>query len=66
VGALEMQNLSVLDNRAFLLRHLDSTRALGEGPAQPELLAIPGEGEKPGDSAKPGSSEQISDEIGKK
>ena len=31
IGALEMQNLSVLDNRAFLIHHLDATRALGAG-----------------------------------
>ena len=29
IGALEMQNLSVGDNRAFLLHHLDSLRQLG-------------------------------------
>ena len=31
MGALEMQNLSVLDNRDFLIAHLDATRALGAG-----------------------------------
>jgi hypothetical protein len=28
MGALEMQNLSVLDNRAFLVHHLSALRAL--------------------------------------
>jgi argininosuccinate synthase len=36
IGALEMQNLSVTDNRAFLVHHLDSVARLGE-PA--EVLA---------------------------
>ncbi len=46
MGALEMQNLSVLDNRAFLISHLDATRALGAGGgASPrELTEILGEG----------------------
>ena len=43
MGSLEMQNLSVLDNRAFLIHHLDSTRRLAEGPSQKELSAILGE-----------------------
>ena len=45
MGALEMQNLSVLDNRAFLITHLDVTRALGPaGKAAPrELTEILGE-----------------------
>ena len=43
MGALEMQNLSVLDNRAFLLNHLDVSRRLSEGPARRELSAILGE-----------------------
>jgi argininosuccinate synthase len=48
MGALEMQNLSVLDNRAFLISHLDATRALasGGGAAPRELSEILGEGEK--------------------
>jgi hypothetical protein len=48
MGALEMQNLSVLDNRAFLISHLDATRALasGTGAAPRELTEILGEGEK--------------------
>ncbi|MCB9657360.1 MAG: argininosuccinate synthase [Polyangiales bacterium] len=29
IGALEMQNLSLMDNRAFLLHHLDSVKRLG-------------------------------------
>jgi argininosuccinate synthase len=36
IGALEMQNLSVTDNRAFLVHHLDSVARLG---APPEVLA---------------------------
>ena len=45
MGALEMQNLSVLDNRAFLIDHLDATRALaGAGAGAPrELTEILGE-----------------------
>ncbi|MBK9071087.1 MAG: argininosuccinate synthase [Myxococcales bacterium] len=31
IGALELQNLSVADNRAMLLHHLASTRQLGQG-----------------------------------
>ncbi|HYO94288.1 MAG TPA: argininosuccinate synthase, partial [Polyangiaceae bacterium] len=39
IGALEMQNLSVLDNRAFLVHHLDSVGRLGAGSSVlPELL----------------------------
>jgi argininosuccinate synthase len=29
IGALEMQNLSVTDNRSFLVHHLDSVARLG-------------------------------------
>jgi argininosuccinate synthase len=29
IGALEMQNLSVTDNRAFLVHHLDAVKQLG-------------------------------------
>jgi argininosuccinate synthase len=44
IGALEMQNLSVTDNRAFLLHHLDAVARLGGGESPlPELL---GEGEE--------------------
>jgi argininosuccinate synthase len=43
IGALEMQNLSITDNRAFLLHHLDAISRLGAGSSPlPELL---GEGE---------------------
>ncbi|HET9955775.1 MAG TPA: argininosuccinate synthase [Polyangiaceae bacterium] len=39
IGALELQNLSVLDNRAFLAHHLDSVARLGSGQSVlPELL----------------------------
>src|SRR4029078_7549915 len=45
MGALEMQNLSVLDNRAFLITPLESMRALsgGAGAAPRELTEILGE-----------------------
>jgi argininosuccinate synthase len=36
IGALEMQNLSVTDNRSFLVHHLESVARLG---APPEVLA---------------------------
>jgi argininosuccinate synthase len=42
MGALEMQNLSVLDNRAFLINHLDSSRRLSEGPVRRELTELLG------------------------
>jgi argininosuccinate synthase len=39
IGALELQNLSVLDNRAFLVHHMDSVARLGAGGSVlPELL----------------------------
>jgi hypothetical protein len=45
-----MQNLSVTDNRAFLLHHLDSIARLGAGSSPlPELL---GEGEPPSSNPK--------------
>jgi argininosuccinate synthase len=42
MGALEIQNLSVLDNRAFLIHHLASLRQLAapEQPPLAELLAL--------------------------
>ena len=44
MGALEMQNLSVLDNREFLIAHLDATRALAGGGGSPrELTELLGE-----------------------
>jgi argininosuccinate synthase len=43
MGALEMQNLSVLDNRAFLINHLESIQLLTEGPARRELTEILGD-----------------------
>jgi argininosuccinate synthase len=43
MGALEMQNLSVLDNREFLITHLDATRTLAAGGAPRELTEILGE-----------------------
>jgi argininosuccinate synthase len=39
IGALEMQNLSVTDNRAFLVHHLESVQRLGAAPdVLPALL----------------------------
>jgi argininosuccinate synthase len=35
IGALELQNLSVGDNRAHLLHHLDSLRRLAPGGGDP-------------------------------
>jgi argininosuccinate synthase len=43
MGALEMQNLGVLDNRGFLINHLESIRALSEGPAARELGELLGD-----------------------
>ncbi|HEV7762365.1 MAG TPA: argininosuccinate synthase, partial [Acidimicrobiales bacterium] len=37
IGALELQNLSVADNRSFLLHHLESVKRLGAGVAGPSL-----------------------------
>ena len=43
IGALELQNLSVGDNRELLLHHLDSLRQLAPGGGKPlgRLLGIP-------------------------
>jgi argininosuccinate synthase len=38
IGALEMQNLSVTDARAFLLHHLDAVKALG--PAADDIAGL--------------------------
>jgi argininosuccinate synthase len=47
IGALELQNLSVGDNRALLLHHLDSVRRLAGGPATDvERLLSDGGGER--------------------
>jgi argininosuccinate synthase len=47
IGALELQNLSVGDNRELLLHHLDAVRALGAGaPQAPRLGALLGSDEK--------------------
>jgi argininosuccinate synthase len=45
MGALEMQNLGVLDNRAFLINHLEATRALAGAatPARGELTEVLGD-----------------------
>jgi argininosuccinate synthase len=41
IGALELQNLSVQDNRALLVHHIESLRAIGAAatPVIGELLA---------------------------
>ena len=44
IGALELQNLSVGDNRALLLHHLDALRQLGAGGAASELGGLLGDG----------------------
>ncbi len=44
IGALELQNLSVADNRAFLLHHLDSLNRLGAGAGGPGLGSLLGAG----------------------
>jgi hypothetical protein len=41
-----MQNLSVLDNRGVLINHLESMRALAEGPARRELTELLGESDE--------------------
>ena len=41
IGALELQNLNVGDNRALLLHHLDSVRKLtSSGPSLSGLLGF--------------------------
>jgi argininosuccinate synthase len=40
IGALEMQNLSVGDNRALLLHHLDSVRRLASGSQSASLAKL--------------------------
>jgi argininosuccinate synthase len=42
IGALEMQNLNVGDNRDLLVHHLESLRRLGAGPGGPSLAALLG------------------------
>jgi argininosuccinate synthase len=46
IGALELQNLSVADNRDLLLHHLKGVRRLAAGPAAPTLGALLGAGDK--------------------
>ncbi len=52
IGALELQNLSVGDNRSFLLHHLDSLRALGAGRGGTNLGALLGADESKGRDSK--------------
>jgi argininosuccinate synthase len=47
IGALEMQNLNVGDNRDLLVHHLDSLRRLGGGAPGPGLGALLGTGGDP-------------------
>jgi argininosuccinate synthase len=47
IGALEMQNLSVQDNRDFLVAHLQSLAKLPAGAEKPALAALLGEATKP-------------------
>jgi argininosuccinate synthase len=42
IGALELQNLNVSDNRSLLLHHLDSLRHLGAAPGTASLGALLG------------------------
>jgi argininosuccinate synthase len=46
IGALELQNLSVGDNRDLLIHHLDAVRRLGSGQGGPSLAALLGSGEE--------------------
>lgn len=45
IGALELQNLIVGDNRSLLVHHLESVRALGSGKGGQSLGALLGTGE---------------------
>ena len=45
IGALELQNLSVADNRALILHHLDSLKRLGAGVGFPGLGSLLGAGD---------------------
>jgi len=46
IGALEMQNLSIADNRELLVHHLESLRVLGAARSGPSLGALLGTGEE--------------------
>jgi argininosuccinate synthase len=46
IGALELQNLNVGDNRALLLHHLEAVRKLSQGRAGAGLGALLGAGEE--------------------
>jgi argininosuccinate synthase len=46
IGALELQNLSVGDNRELLLHHLDAIRRLGSGQSRKDLAALLGAGDE--------------------
>jgi argininosuccinate synthase len=49
IGALELQNLNVGDNRALLLHHLDAVRALGAARGAPAIGALLGAGDGEGE-----------------
>jgi argininosuccinate synthase len=49
IGALEMQNLAVGDNRDLLVHHLDSLRRLGSAEQGPKLGALLGTGDDEGE-----------------
>jgi len=46
IGALELQNLSVGDNRELLLHHLDAVRRLGAARGGPSIGALLGSGDE--------------------
>ena len=46
IGALEMQNLSITDNRNFLIHHLDSVARLGQAASASPLPELLGKTEK--------------------
>jgi len=46
IGALEMQNLAVGDNRDLLVHHLDALRRLGAAASGPKLGALLGAGDE--------------------
>jgi argininosuccinate synthase len=56
IGALEMQNLSVGDNRSLLLHHLDSLRALGAARGGQSLGALLGATEDDGEGQAGGGA----------
>ena len=45
IGALELQNISVDDNRRLLLHHLEALRTLGAGGTSAQVAELLGEEE---------------------